>query len=161
MRDLISWNESFETGLPIVDDEHRKLVSLTNRLCSMLLHVNPDNTAELDNVFVELASYAKYHFAEEEAFMGRSNLSQGYVDGHRREHRNFVEKVSSLWMNRNQDPERTFATLSAFLQTWICKHILVTDKEMAREVSERSGKEARPPDTPTAPSSNSFRLGLA
>lgn len=134
MQDLISWNDSFETGLPTVDEQHRELVRLTNRLGQMMVGTDGSDLSEIDNVFVQLANYAKFHFAEEEGFMGGAGLPQSYIDGHKIEHRDFVEKVSSLWTNRHKDPERTFAILSAFLQTWICKHILVTDKELARQM---------------------------
>jgi hemerythrin len=33
---IFSWNENFDTGLPAVDEQHRKLVDLLNNLASRL-----------------------------------------------------------------------------------------------------------------------------
>ena len=131
MPELITWTDALETGLPTVDAQHQELVRLANRVGDMMIKADGIDLAVIDNAFVDLVNYTKYHFAEEEGFMDKSGLPPGVVKEHKLEHRDFVNKVAMLWISRNGNPKRTFADLSAFLQAWIYRHILVVDKEMA------------------------------
>ncbi len=58
--EILPWNESFETGLPEIDAQHKKLVELINQLArdwSSLADLE-----KLNVIFNELTAYAHYHF---------------------------------------------------------------------------------------------------
>ena len=136
MLELISWTDALETGLPSVDAQHQELIRLANRAGNVMVKADSFDPAIIDNVFVDLVNYTKYHFAEEEGLMDKSGLPPDVVKAHKLEHQDFVNKVGMLWVGRSGNTKRTFADLSSFLQAWIYRHIFVVDKQMARQIGE-------------------------
>ena len=130
---IFPWNENFETGLPVVDEQHRKLVDLLNKLASYLAY--GVEAIELNRVFDELADYAVYHFKTEEAiweeFLPEDEMSSTHV----KTHQDFVVEVVRL----KADMDSLSSTLVvdkvvSFLTHWLAFHILETDKHMAKIV---------------------------
>lgn len=70
---MLLWNEQFETGHPLVDSQHRMLISYINRLEDMAHNTNPSLVeVELFLRFIEfLETYILTHFREEEDCMVR------------------------------------------------------------------------------------------
>jgi hemerythrin-like metal-binding protein len=62
--DIFPWNENFETGISVVDEQHHRLVDLLNKLVRNLA-VEAD-TKELNQVFEDLNDYTLMHFKTEE-----------------------------------------------------------------------------------------------
>ena len=62
--DIFPWNESFDTGLPEIDEQHRRLVQLLNTLASHIAFGS--GVQEVSVLLDELADYAVYHFQTEE-----------------------------------------------------------------------------------------------
>ena len=80
--DIFPWDDNFNTGLPTVDEQHRKLVALLNALAGHVAFKSEELV--LDRLFDELADYTVYHFSSEEAIW-REYLSNSE---HEVEHRN-------------------------------------------------------------------------
>ena len=62
--DIFPWDDNFDTGLPSIDAQHRKLVELLNKLASHVAFRS--DPAQLGAVFDELSDYTVYHFETEE-----------------------------------------------------------------------------------------------
>ena len=39
--EVFPWNKNFETGIAVIDDQHRELVRLLNQLTDALVHDDP------------------------------------------------------------------------------------------------------------------------
>src|SRR3989338_8989538 len=87
------WNERYETGLDVVDHQHRRLVELLNELGE--LYSGAGTREELLRVFDELAAYTVYHFQTEEKLMAEMNISAAHADPHRAEHAEFIRQVNA------------------------------------------------------------------
>ncbi|ACV35888.1 bacteriohemerythrin [Accumulibacter sp.] len=125
--DFLPWDETFDTGLPEVDEQHRRLVQLINVLASHVAFRT--HIPQLEEMFDELADYAVYHFRTEEA-VWHEHLAgdQSEVD-HQAIHASFVQEVSRL---RGQpDGQRAAEETLAFLARWLISHILESDRYMA------------------------------
>ncbi len=130
---IFPWNTNFDTGLPVIDEQHRKLVDLLNNLVSHL--AAGVDTAELNRVFDELADYALYHFETEESIWEKFLPEEDLFSAHLRTHHDFVAEVTRL----KSDLERVSSALVvdeivSFLTHWLAFHILETDKHMAKIV---------------------------
>ncbi len=66
---IFPWNHNFETGIGIIDEQHKRLVDLLNQLATHLADCSERVT--LTAVFSEFANYADYHFKSEEEIWSR------------------------------------------------------------------------------------------
>lgn len=138
--DIFRWSDGFAIGLGIVDEQHRKLVSLLNELAQ--IHTSKASDENLLRVFDELVSYTAYHFKTEEDLMEQVAVRLEHADAHRRVHRLFVDKALEARANANQAPREVTGEVLAFLTNWLIQHILGMDRRLGEEVrlaNEKSG----------------------
>ncbi|MDD2933717.1 MAG: bacteriohemerythrin [Methylotenera sp.] len=130
---IFPWNANFNTGLPIIDEQHRKLVDLLNNLATHLVY-GVDRSG-LNRVFAELADYAVYHFETEEKIWKLHLSEDEMTRSHIKTHESFVVDVLKLKddLGGLSDDEVVDEVVS-FLTHWLAFHILDTDKHMAKIV---------------------------
>lgn len=129
--EIFPWNENFETGIAEIDEQHQQLVRLVNRLASHLAY--EADLPGLDEIFGELAAYARYHFATEEAIWHDVLPQDPWEIEHRKTHQSFIDDVMRL---RNAQGGRsidvTVEEILSFLCQWLAFHILYSDRRMAQ-----------------------------
>ena len=128
MFEIFPWNSQFDTGIGLVDEQHRRLVDLLNQLAQH--HAQGAPEAEVKAVLGELADYAIHHFRTEEA-VWRETLTQTIaLEQHVRQHQRFFEQIASF--NADKRPfKAVLDELFPFLVQWLVLHILDDDKRMA------------------------------
>ncbi len=127
------WNARFETGIASVDEQHRRLVDITNRIGDVLIDGSASEES-IAKVFSELADYAAYHFADEERLMDMAGISASHVQLHREHHQQFVEQLTTMWKGRANLADAA-NVLHGFLSSWLTYHILEEDQSMARQIA--------------------------
>jgi hemerythrin-like metal-binding protein len=55
-KDVFPWSDSFNTGIPKIDEQHQRLVQLVNNLARKLAH--QEDSLSLNQIFDELSTYA-------------------------------------------------------------------------------------------------------
>ncbi|MBK9160649.1 MAG: bacteriohemerythrin [Nitrosomonadales bacterium] len=131
--EIFPWDENFNTGIAIIDEQHERLAQLLNRLSSHVAYKS-DNL-ELDAIFDELADYAVYHFQTEEAIWHEHFGEEQLKDEHLEIHDSFSTTVLRLKNNKDNKPaEVIIAEILSFLTRWLASHILETDRHMAKIV---------------------------
>lgn len=128
--EVFPWNDNFETGIPVIDEQHRTLVDLLNTLTGTL--VSGDNV-ELERVFDELAAYAAYHFESEETVWAPCfGDDDAWLAEHHETHASFLPAVVKLKEQYADKPLReTLEHIVKFLIRWLAHHIIDSDKRMA------------------------------
>ncbi|WP_031433022.1 bacteriohemerythrin [Methylomarinum vadi] len=63
--EVFLWNDNFGTQIPVIDEQHKQLVALLNKLASYLARLS--DLLELRSIIAELTAYVDYHFKTEEA----------------------------------------------------------------------------------------------
>jgi len=123
------WNENFETGIPLIDEQHKKLVDLLNQLGS---HLIANDEIELTRVFDELAAYADYHFKTEESIWRPYFKDDVWFTEHQQTHSSFLPEVSKI-KEKDGAPfgGRVVEDVIKFLIRWLIYHILDSDKRLA------------------------------
>jgi len=132
--EVFPWNNSFETGIPQIDEQHKRLINLLNLLASHLAYQS--DMLVLDNIFKELAEYAIYHFKSEgEIWHQYFGENDDWELQHQKEHNSFLVEVLKL---KAEEKEKTFndviEDLLSFLTHWLAFHIVDSDKRMAKAV---------------------------
>jgi len=127
--EVFPWNKNFETGIEIVDKQHKKIVDFLNELASHLVF---DNLVELERVFGELADYANYHFKTEESIWEPYFKDDTWYQDHKGVHESFIPKVVELREAESvKDLNAVIEDVISFLINWLAFHILDSDKRMA------------------------------
>ncbi len=134
------WDQRFVTGIDIVDEQHRRLVDITNRLGDVMLAGDAMSEGRLQVLFLELSGYAREHFRDEEVLMRETALDMRHIETHTMHHRQFVEQLAAMWRTRGAMKNPT-ETLHGFLSAWLAYHILGEDQSMARQIAQVSSGE--------------------
>lgn len=123
----LEWNNSYDTGIPIIDEQHKELFKITSNL--LILWSKSDTTDQLDTIKNDLSSlikYTKYHFQTEETLLKKYNYPE--FDEHIQEHQEFINFIMA------QNPEGDLAhqykvieEVLTYLAKWITHHISEVD----------------------------------
>lgn len=127
------WGVNYLTGILLVDEQHKELVNLINTMSHHLSKGAVDFQL-VDNTFNSLASYALYHFTEEQEMMEQVGVDKRHLDNHIAIHQSFLQEVEALHAESSLENPTSVEYLLDFLIHWLAYHILVTDKNMARQV---------------------------
>lgn len=131
--EVFPWNKNFETGVPQIDVQHKRLVELLNQLAGHLAFQSDLPT--LNSVFDELSQYAIYHFQEEEAIWHRFFSKDPWELKHQEDHRRFLSAVNKMISEKNLRPlDQVIEEILTFLTQWLAFHILDNDMRMAKVV---------------------------
>ncbi|WP_168708605.1 bacteriohemerythrin [Hydrogenophaga sp. PAMC20947] len=137
------WSPHFETGVELIDSQHRVLVELTNALGDAVVH---DERAQCLQVLEQLKAYADYHFKAEEAWSIEAGQPPQALAAHHKGHAGFVHQLAQFTEGWCGDGQKAQA-LHRFLTAWLITHILGEDRNMVMRLSQQSGSLI---DTPVA-----------
>lgn len=131
--EIFPWDKNFETGIELIDEQHKQLVDILNRLAAHLASLS--SVTALDKIFDELANYADYHFKSEEGIWSRYFKDDEWFIEHEHTHGSFIHEVIELKNNKDNKPfDDVIYNIVIFLSKWLAYHILDTDKRMAKVV---------------------------
>ena len=123
MADLITWSDKLNTGVPSVDEQHKKLVSMVNRMNHALLTGKANET--VGRVLDDLIDYTASHFQHEERLMTTHDFP-GYNE-HKRQHDELKQNVLDLQRRFNEGSARLNVEVMVFLRNWLKGHIMGSD----------------------------------
>ncbi|WP_051378800.1 bacteriohemerythrin [Derxia gummosa] len=121
---LVVWDEEYSVGIPEVDEQHRGLFELVNRVYEAAVH--HASSAEVREIVDALEHYTVLHFADEERYM----LHARYPDfpSHKAKHDDFVARVR-VEKQRLQAGFPLELDIVNFLSDWLVSHILRADRD--------------------------------
>jgi hemerythrin len=137
MATLISWSDEFSVGIQEIDEQHKCLVELINKLYTGL--AAKDNTVAVEQVLDELVNYTRVHFAVEECLM-RLFAYPDY-DAHKQTHDNLVERVGQFQSQYKSGDHKVGMDLLLFLKEWLLHHISKVDKHYAPHLTKQGVKK--------------------
>lgn len=120
------WQEGYECGNPTIDDEHRELFRLANRLIAVALTDSGDPTV-VASALDELLTHAAQHFTNEEAILER--LQYAALPQHRRAHAWLLKRARYMKDLLEQGSDGSLGALVEFLaQDVVARHLMVVDR---------------------------------
>lgn len=131
--DLIKWSEDLSVNIPIIDEQHKKLISYLNELYT---HMKVGKGREIiGDTLTKMIEYTKFHFKTEEDFFEKFNYPDR--EDHEKEHKNFIDKVNKIYNDFNNGILSTSITTITstvidtfnFLYQWVSNHIKKIDKK--------------------------------
>ena len=125
---IIGWRPSYSVGIRLVDEQHKELINLTNKLFVNCLGGQERTRDTFLKVIHEAVDYVGYHFGTEEKVMGRVRYPD--LPNHKRQHEAFVREVFSKVEDFNKKKLMAPLQFVYFLRDWVLDHIAVSDKKM-------------------------------
>lgn len=124
----IKWSSDLDTGISVIDGQHRKIVDYINMLSAAKESGDKSVVAE---VLDQLADYTLSHFAFEEGLMEQAGYR--YLPAHKRVHVIFIKKVSE-YRSRMANGEDVIDQILATLKRWLVNHIKNDDADYVSAV---------------------------
>jgi hemerythrin-like metal-binding protein len=124
---FFAWNSKLETGINSIDQQHKTLVDLINRLHDAM---KGGRGAEITGpILSELVQYTATHFSAEEALFAAHKYPGALA--HKRVHDDLRKQVEQL--KEQSASGRAFISieLMAFLKDWLQNHIQGQDLQYA------------------------------
>lgn len=128
MEKQIVWNKRYELGVETIDNEHKRLFSILNKLYDF-----GQNKEKSQWVCQEAVKYFKdhaiQHFADEEAYMASINYEG--LEMHKRIHRNFRDRTLNALEKELEVTGYSEESINHFLGVcagWLIGHTLIEDQ---------------------------------
>jgi hemerythrin-like metal-binding protein len=138
---LMKWNSYFATGIPIIDEQHQRLVALVNGSATELSVAYSSNPKRIGELLDELTEYAIYHFQTEAGLFEQYRIDARHLEHHMASHGDFAETVATMRNLYETGQTLSGSELLHFLASWLVFHILGEDQSLARQIkSIQAGK---------------------
>ncbi len=132
----IEWKKEYETGIEIIDNQHKKWIDFINQLITAI--VNAEEQGKLTELFNNLIEYTQYHFSFEEKYMKEFNYPD--YEQHVQVHNNFINKLTNLFNQFLKGDYYIGLQLLDLLIDWVINHVTGTDRGYVRLFKEKGLK---------------------
>ena len=119
----ITWTEDFSVGVVRLNEQHKRLIQMINRLIA-----EPQTTTSSETVsdlLNDMTKYAQEHFAIEEDLMRQHNYP--HLEEHIVQHRSFQKKTVDFCSATMLDVTAVPEIMLHYLRDWLVEHILKSD----------------------------------
>ncbi len=131
--DKIIWDESFSVGVRRLDEQHKKII----HICNKLIEVNDISVDSevISSTLNDLTKYALEHFEFEEKMMVENNYP-GFVSN-KEQHIQFMKKTTTFCLDTMAQSSTIPDEILSFLKKWWVNHILISDMKYKSFFSEK------------------------
>ncbi|WP_322797735.1 hemerythrin family protein [Thermoflexus sp.] len=138
MRRIIELTEDLLTGIPEMDEQHRKLVDLLNEVYELSAQGKREEARE--KLISGIISYVHFHFDAEEEFMSRVGFPE--CELHKQIHANFRKQMLAWAEEAKEGDEQALRGIAAMIWAWFLRHIGVRDRAYGEYCRGRCTAEA-------------------
>lgn len=123
---MVEWSRELDTGIAVIDQQHRRLVDYINLLDSPSL---AGDREALGKVLQDVVEYTVSHFGFEESLLEEARYP--FLKPHKRVHELFVRRVQDFQtrFNNGEDVTKEVYTM---LSSWIVNHIKHDDADYVK-----------------------------
>jgi hemerythrin len=126
---LVEWDDRYSVAIPLIDDQHKELIRLTNDLYKGCLAGEEAARVNFMAAIKGTVDYVKYHFGVEEKLLQKINYPE--LAEHKRAHEEFVKHILNE-VQSFQDGKKFVPNLFVrYLRDWILSHIAMADRAYA------------------------------
>ncbi len=119
----INWSDDNNLGIPIIDEQHRGIISTINSLYYFIQMGQGEEI--LESILIMLIQYTEIHFATEEGIIAKVNYP-AFAE-HKALHSTLIGKTKRLSLDINKGKDAT--NVLKFLRDWWLNHINKEDKK--------------------------------
>ncbi len=131
---FLSWSEDLDVKVDFLNDQHKRLISLMNRLHSE--NTRPDASKEERlKALDDLLECTKLHFVDEEAHMAMTSYP-GLIT-HTHMHTKLLARLGEHTKAFREGDDLIPQTVFSFLKDWLLSHIKGIDSKYAAHADQR------------------------
>ncbi len=130
--DKIIWQDSYSVGVRRLDDQHKKIIHVCNKLIE-LNDVRVDSEI-ISSTLNELIKYTLEHFELEEKMMAENNYPE--YSSNKAQHKLFMKKTTAFCLDTMAHKATIPDDILTFLINWWVNHILISDMKYKSFFSE-------------------------
>jgi len=123
---LIEWKDTYATGIPDVDHEHRELIDLINKLYEAMSGENASITVM--DFLGEIYAHVSAHFALEEKIM-RARKYDHYKE-HKADHEELLDELRDLMDDFEENDRYNDEAFAASIEHWFTNHFKTRDARL-------------------------------
>lgn len=123
--EILKWRESYETGVEEMDEQHKRLIQLVNKMYGIIR--DKKGFESLGVILNEMTDYAEQHFRDEEALLDKCGSPD--LESQKKSHREYSARVNELLAVAKDDKHSAAQDLYTFLRHWWIDHIVGEDKK--------------------------------
>lgn len=131
---LINWNDSYSVGNAEMDEQHKKLIGIINKLFKSFKEGNAEKI--LSEILNEMVDYANFHLNSEEKLLFKHDFPE--KESHEAIHQEFRDKIYELKSTIRKKDEGVHYKLIEYLKDWWTNHILVEDMKYSKFLAQKS-----------------------
>jgi hemerythrin len=132
---LIVWDEKLNTGVDVIDHQHRRIVDYINELHRA---IEEGDKSRVGEVLEDMSDYTIAHFAFEESL--QEKCEYGAIEEHKALHDAFAGKITG-YQKRHNTGEDIAGSLLSDLQHWLTHHITQEDADYIPVVRQKYPKD--------------------
>lgn len=122
----LTWQEEYECGEPVIDEQHRRLFDLANTLIGAAMAMEADRGAFKPALDALLAHVAR-HFADEEELLEQRGYKRLAL--HRLAHERLLERATELESAAAADQATLGALVDFIANDVVSRHLLQADRD--------------------------------
>ena len=119
------WNQSLETGIPAIDQQHKELFRQVDIL------FDQKNKDRVPQTLKFLGEYVEKHFHDEQLLQIEAQYPK--ASAHKKMHTDFVAAFKKMKQEYDADHDSlmTLLKINKAVADWLKNHIMIHDKEFA------------------------------
>ncbi len=121
--ELKPWNASYSVGIKMLDDDHRILISMINKLHQAMIAGKSHSI--IAPLIKELQEYTVHHFHNEESHLKKINSPD--LEEQKQQHSIFAKRIEEFSSDLENGNIVLAMKIMPFLNDWLLKHIMNTD----------------------------------
>ena len=129
---FIVWQKTNEIGIPLIDEQHKGIVSIINTFYYMM-QKKVDCQLLYSCIAHTMKEYSRIHFITEEAFLYTAKYCA--FDEHKELHEELTRQIDII--ERKCLMENDVSPLLLFLKQWWINHINIEDKKYVPALLQR------------------------
>jgi hemerythrin len=128
------WTNSLNTGVDLIDDDHRQLVGMINALNDAIAEGRGQDV--MGKVLDNMILYCRVHFGREEGVMQLTNYPK--YQQHKREHEKLLHEIDLLKKDYDKGVTVNSTHMAKMLGDWLRNHIVSVDMQLAAALKANS-----------------------
>lgn len=130
------WKDAYSVQVPEIDEQHKRLVAIINRLQDAMLQGK--GRAVIESVLSDLEDYTRTHFTFEEELLAKSGYPKFMA--HEAQHSGFIAKLTQLRDEYRSGSITMSVQVMEFVRDWLTQHILQDDKAYSEHMTLATAK---------------------